>query len=283
MQEIGPVQLIVYKFDDPSRAQGKAIRELDTVRKKGTIRLLDGLVVHKQESGRVVSLEDSDLTADEALEFGAILGSLIGEAAGGEEGAVAGALAGMDAVAENYYGLSVADVREVAAELEPGTAAALLLIEHRWAAGFSKAIREAGGVPVRQGFLTRDALFMIGEEMRVVAEAQEAIEAAEIAKGLAMLEALATAAEAEMIAETAIIEAEETVLMAESIKASAAAEAISALIAAEMIEEAAAQDALAALVAAELIEEAALARIEAVASEVDVIPLDPGVGQRPAA
>jgi uncharacterized membrane protein len=274
--------LIVWKFDDPRNAQGQALRELDAVRKKGVIRLLDLLVVHKQPSGRILSLADSDLTADEALEFGAVLGGLLG-AASGEEGAVVGAMAGMEAVAENYYGLSVADVREVAAELAPGSAAALMLIEHTWAKDLVGAINEAGGRAVAQGFLTKDALFMVGEELRVTREAQEAIEAAEIVKGAAMLDALITVAEADMVADAAITEAEEAVIAAEAIKAAAAAEAVRALIAADLIEEIAAERALEALVAASLIEEAALAQIEETIAQVDVFPLEPETGEWPVA
>jgi uncharacterized membrane protein len=278
MNEIGPVQLIVWKFDDLRNTQGKALRELDAVRKKGVIRLLDLLFVHKQASGRVLSLEDSDLTKNEALDYGAALGGLLGAASGGEKGALKGAAAGLDAVAGNYYGLSIADVREVAAELEPDSAAALMLIEHTWARDLVGAINEAGGRAVCQGFLTRDALFMIGEELRVTREAQQAIEAADAAKGQAILDALTVVAEAEMVAHAAVTEAEEVLSAAEAIKAAAAAEAVQALIAAELIEEIAAEEALAALVAADMLTEAALAQVMETASQVDLYPLEPDGG-----
>jgi hypothetical protein len=54
----------------PGRAQG--LRDSDVVR------LVDVLVVRKDEDGNVEHVQRSDLTAEEAEEFGATVGALIG-------------------------------------------------------------------------------------------------------------------------------------------------------------------------------------------------------------
>ena len=51
-------------------------------------------------AGHVETLHQSDLTGEEAMEFGAIAGALIGLGAAGEEGAEAGAVAGAEALAD---------------------------------------------------------------------------------------------------------------------------------------------------------------------------------------
>ena len=65
-----------------------------------TIRLIDLVVVKKDDDGTIETLHTSDLTGDEALEFGAVAGALIGLGAAGEEGAEAGAMAGAEAMAD---------------------------------------------------------------------------------------------------------------------------------------------------------------------------------------
>ncbi len=50
------------------------------------------------------------------------------------------------------------------------------MFEHTWAIPLRDAIRRAGGVPLAQGFLTPEALIMVGEELRAIAEAERTIE-----------------------------------------------------------------------------------------------------------
>ena len=52
-------------------------------------------------AGNVAEVEQSDLSAEEAAEFGALVGALIGLGAEGEEGVLAGAEAGAAMAAEN--------------------------------------------------------------------------------------------------------------------------------------------------------------------------------------
>jgi len=254
----GPIQIILFGFERTDRFRGDITRELERLSAKGVIRIVDVLFVMKNEAGEITALEGSPLPEEERIEFGAVIGGLLGMGAGGVEGAIEGAVEGALVAVEKHYGLTWSDVQEMADELEPGTAGAVLLFEHTWATGFAEALQDAGGHMLAQGFLTRDALMMVGTELEAMVEAQEAIEMADAVKAMAVLDALETAFEAQQIKEVAIAEAVDAVATAEVIKAMAAADAVRALIAAELIEEAAAERALEALVSAELIEQAAL-------------------------
>jgi len=254
---IGPIQLIAVGFETTERFRGEILRELEALRAKGVIRLIDLLFVAKDATGEVTALEGTWLDEAEKAEFGAAIGALMGLGAGGIEGAIEGAAAGALA-AQEILGVTAADAQALADQIPPGTAAALMLFEHTWAIGFSQAIGDAGGRMMAQGFLTREALFMIGEELEARIEAEIAIQEAEDVKAQALLEALSAVVAAEMIEEAAAEEAAIAIEVAAAIKAAAAADAVRALIVADLIEEAAAERALEALVAAELIEAAAL-------------------------
>jgi uncharacterized membrane protein len=250
---VGPIQMILIGFERTDRFRGDIMRELELLSAKGVIRIIDLLFVTKDEAGEIKALEGSPLSEEERIEFGAVIGGLLGMGEAGEEGAIEGAVEGALLAVEENYGLTWSDVQEMADELEPGTAAGVLLFEHTWATDFAASLRDAGGHMLAQGFLTRDALLMVGAEVEAMVEAQEVIEAAEAAKGLAILDALETMFEAQEIKEAAMEEAAEAVVAAEVIKAAAAAEAVRALVAAELIEEMAAERALEALVEADLI------------------------------
>ena len=90
---IGPVQLIALGFDKPD-FQGEMIEEFERLRESDTVRVIDALVVYKDAEGDVTIAKGSQLTKDEAEEFGAMVGALIGLGEGGEEGMEVGATAG---------------------------------------------------------------------------------------------------------------------------------------------------------------------------------------------
>ncbi len=80
---IGPVQLLVLGFDKPD-FRGEIIDELERLRESDTVRVIDALVVFKDAEGEVAVLKGSQLSKDEAMEFGAVVGGLLGLGAGGE-------------------------------------------------------------------------------------------------------------------------------------------------------------------------------------------------------
>lgn len=250
-EQIGPIQMMVIGFEKDVEYEGVVLDELDSLSARGLIRVIDLQFVLKDESGGLMAAELSELNEDQAVEYGAVIGGLIGLGVSGPAGAVDGVIAGARAAAERSYGMTTADIQEIADGLKPGEAVAMLLLEHTWAARLKQAIRVTGGYPIAQGFLTPEALMMVGREVEAVMEAEVAIEVADVIKGEALLDALAT------------VEA------AEQVKSTAAAEAARALIVAGLIEEAAAEDAIDVLNAVGLIEEAAIQEAESVVAAAD--------------
>jgi uncharacterized membrane protein len=158
---IGPVQLLVLGFNEPE-FRGEILAELDRLRDSDTVRLIDGLAIYKDADGEVVILERSDLSQEEAMEFGAVVGALLGLGMGGEEGMEAGAIAGAEAAADGIDMVSAEDAWDVVEEIPNNTAAAILLIEHRWAIPLRDAIGRAGGFRLADAFISPLDLVAIG-------------------------------------------------------------------------------------------------------------------------
>jgi uncharacterized membrane protein len=96
---IGPVQLIVLGFDHPE-FHGEIIAELERLRESDTVRVIDALAVHKDAQGEFEVQHLSNLSKDEAVELGSVVGALVGLGIEGEDGLVAGAEAGGEAAAD---------------------------------------------------------------------------------------------------------------------------------------------------------------------------------------
>jgi uncharacterized membrane protein len=143
---IGPVQLLVVSFDNPDFS-GEILAELNRLRENDVIRLIDALAVQKNSDGSLTALQWSDLSIEEAEGLGATVGALLGLGAGGEAGMEAGAIAGIEAGSDGHL-IDEAEVWDVADSIEPGSAAAIALIEHVWALPLRAAIAKAGGVAV---------------------------------------------------------------------------------------------------------------------------------------
>jgi uncharacterized membrane protein len=158
---IGPVQMLVLGFDRPE-FHGEIMAELDKLKEGDAVRVIDGIAIHKDAEGKVTTLRRSDLSDEEAAEFGAIVGALIGFGAGGEEGAYAGAEAGAEAGADGIQLVGEEDVIQVAEDIPEDSAAAVLLLEHRWAIPLRDAIRNVGGFPVADGWVRPEDLVLAG-------------------------------------------------------------------------------------------------------------------------
>ncbi len=157
---IGPVQMLIVGFEDPN-FQGEVLEEFKRLKDADIIRLIDLVVVKKDDEGNIETLHTSDLDEDAALEFGAVAGALIGLGYAGEEGAEAGAMAGAEAMADGQ----VFDDDQVwyAADAIPnGTAAGVALIEHRWAIPLRDAIIRANGVPLVDAWIHANDLIAVG-------------------------------------------------------------------------------------------------------------------------
>lgn len=159
--DLGPVQLLVVGFEE-GKFEGNILAELKRLREHDIIRMIDLLFVAKDEQGDVAKVEQSDLSAEEAIEFGALAGALLGLGADGEEGAVAGAEVGAAAVAASGSALDSEDIWYLADAIPAGTAAAIALIEHRWAIPLREAIEVAGGHSLIDTWVHPEDLIAIG-------------------------------------------------------------------------------------------------------------------------
>lgn len=124
LSEMGPIDYLLVEWRG-RQPTGEAMPHLIDLVDRGLIRVLDLAFIAKAEDGSVATLEISDL-GDEVEAFAAF------------EGASSGLL-GDD------------DIGEAAGALEPGTSAALLVFENRWAAPFAAAVRNSGGQLVASG------------------------------------------------------------------------------------------------------------------------------------
>ena len=194
---VGPIQLVVIGFPPEAEFRGEILRAFADIRGRGVIRVIDALFVRKDDPGRITaSMHESDLTREREL-LGAMAGGLLGLMAGGDEESEAlGPQLRRKLSPTMPSGWASATCRT--SKTSPaGHAALVLLIEHQWALELKGAVRNAGGVPIIQGFLTPEALFMVGAELRAVTEAENTIALTQAVEGAAVLSALATVEAAE--------------------------------------------------------------------------------------
>ena len=228
-----PLQLIALTFRLEADAESRLLAEVDRIKGRGVLRVLDMVLVAKGRDGTVEALAVGD-----GEDFGSLLAGVapFGAENGGRQ------VAGDGAAGEPAGSGADALVNSV----EPGNGVAFLLVEHLWAGPLADAVAAAGGALISDDFLTGDVSRAIGAEVAAMEEASAVIAEAQAAEAAAVLRAVAAGA--------AAAEAEAA---SEQIQEAAAADAVSALIAAGLIEEAAAHEAVAALTAAGLITDAA--------------------------
>ena len=164
---IGPVQMLVLGFDHPN-FQGEIRAELERLRADDTVRVIDFLAVHKAVGGEVSVLKETQLDEAEREEFGAVVGALVGVGAGltPEEGAALG-----EAAAARGTELLDEEAWDVLADIPENTAAALVLLEHRWAIPLRDAVARAGGMRLASEFISPLDLVQVGLVAQQEAEA----------------------------------------------------------------------------------------------------------------
>jgi len=176
IKEIGPVQLLAISFGPEANFEGRIMDELAKLENQKTIRILDLLFVYKDaQTGDLLALDY------QGEDLGAIIGALLGFEFEGDE-----QLTGSteeERVESHAFGLSQREIEGMAASLEPGTSAGFLLVEHVWARDLKRAIRQTGGVPIGEGFLTPEAIAEVAAELVVLSEMIEELEAEEAATG----------------------------------------------------------------------------------------------------
>jgi hypothetical protein len=131
---LGPVDYLVVEFPaEKANFQGEIASELKALIDSGTIRVLDLLLMRKDEDGSVEAIELEDVEE-----------SLVGELRELER--------------EAAMLLAEEDVESIGMALEPGSTAAVLVWENSWAAPFGSAVRRAGGQLVANGRIPTQAI-----------------------------------------------------------------------------------------------------------------------------
>jgi uncharacterized membrane protein len=156
---MGPVQLLVIGFEG-GELKGEILAELDRLRENDVVRLIDLVFVRKDADGKVEKILRSDLSPEEAEAFGAIVGALIGFGAAGEAGAELGAVEGAAALEDGH--VFDEEVWYVDDAIPNGTAAAVALLEHRWAIPLRDGVRRAGGFHLADAWIHPADLVGIG-------------------------------------------------------------------------------------------------------------------------
>ena len=230
---LGPVQFVAFEFDSLDKFKGGIVEQLDEVTAVAAVRILDILFVAKESNGDLIALESSELGEEDGDEFlGAVVGELMGFSFEGENGADAP----QDIEAASAIGVTPEDIRRIGQQLAPGSAAALMLIEHRWATGLRDEIFAAGGTLLAQGFLAPEGLLMIGAQLTATAEAIEAVE-------------LAAALEAEATLHS--LRALQTIELAREVEAAVVAQTVLGLVEAGIVDRGDLADAINAVLDAE--------------------------------
>jgi hypothetical protein len=143
--ELGPVDYLVVEFPaGQSNFDGEMAKELASLVDRGLIRVLDLMVLHKDDNGDIEAFEMDDLEEVDELRA---LETEIAEI------------------------LAADDVAHLGHALENGSTAGVLVWENTWAAPFASAARHSGGQLVASGRIPIQAI-------AASIEAEEAVEGA---------------------------------------------------------------------------------------------------------
>jgi hypothetical protein len=146
--ELGPVDYVVVGFPaDKADFSGAMADELKKLMESGTVRVLDLLLVTKDEDGTISVAELRD-----------------------HDDSVVGELRSLEA--DLSLMLAVEDVERIGGDLELGSAAAVLVWENTWAAPFASAVRHSGGELLAMGRIPTQALIAAAEEDVEAAQAE---------------------------------------------------------------------------------------------------------------
>ena len=132
INELGPVDYLIVEFPaGASNFTGEMAQELLALVDTGTIRVIDILILAKNDDGSVDAMELEDLEdLGEMQQLEAELAELLAEE----------------------------DVEHLAAAMEPGSVAGVLIWENLWAAPFASAARRSGGQLIANGRIPIQAI-----------------------------------------------------------------------------------------------------------------------------
>lgn len=127
--ELGPVEYLVIGFEN-GKFDGSAVAEISSLQEQGIIRVLDMMFISRNEDGSIAWM---DYDGADELEFGVIGGDLVAI-------------------------LSEDDANELAVDLQPGEAIAVLVFEDTWAVKLQESLAAAGGRLLEASRIPREAV-----------------------------------------------------------------------------------------------------------------------------
>jgi Family of unknown function (DUF6325) len=131
---LGPVDYVIVEFPrDKANFKGEIADELLSLVDRDIVRILDLVILHKNDDGSIEVDELDDIDNESVGELARLEGDL-----------------GMVLAAD--------DMENLGAAIDPGTIAGILVWENRWAGPFGAAVRRAGGQLVASGRIPSQAL-----------------------------------------------------------------------------------------------------------------------------
>lgn len=127
---MGPISYLIVEYPE-NKMTGEALPILVDLADKGVIRILDLLFVTRGADGTISAAELRDLDGDGVLDIAVL------------EGLSSGLL-------------NESDLPDLAEVIRPGSSAAALLFENRWAASFVDALVRGGAQLVSAGYIPHD-------------------------------------------------------------------------------------------------------------------------------
>ncbi len=129
---VGPVSVLAIQFSE-NNFRGEILAALYDLVKSETVRVIDAVVVAKDQEGKVAAQEVNQLST-----------------------AVVAIFNPLDAEVTGLF--SYSDIEEVGSLLEPNSSAGVLALEHVWADKLAQAIANANGKVVMNQLLMPDAV-----------------------------------------------------------------------------------------------------------------------------
>jgi hypothetical protein len=129
---MGPISYLIVEFPG-NKMTGEGLPILVDLVERGVIRILDLMFASRDVDGSIRALELRDIDHDGQLDLAVF------------EGAASGLL-------------DDSDLADAASVIEPGSAAAILIFENRWATSFTQALRRGGAELVAAGYVPQDAI-----------------------------------------------------------------------------------------------------------------------------
>src|SRR6185437_9420855 len=130
---LGPISYLIVEFPG-SKMTGEGLSSLVDLVEQGVIRILDLVFVAKGEDGALGIIQLADLDGDGTLDLAAVF-----------EGLSSGLV-------------SPEDLAEAAPVIAPGSSAAILIFENRWATSFVQGMRRGGAELVAAGYIPQEDL-----------------------------------------------------------------------------------------------------------------------------